>query len=69
MSAEKKRNCGRCQKLLPLSAFRRYGNGFQSYCRACQREYDAAWYRANRYKRRSKVEADRRGLMLRGWTP
>ncbi len=56
---EEIRDCGRCKKQLPVSAFARYGNGYQAYCRECQREYDAAWYRANRSKRRAKVRADR----------
>lgn len=53
------RRCGRCKQSLPLSAFARYGSGYQSYCRACQREYDAAWYRENRTRRQAKVKADR----------
>jgi len=53
------RRCGRCQQRLPTSAFARYGTGYQSYCRACKKEYDAAWYRANRERRRAKVQADR----------
>jgi hypothetical protein len=56
----KNRVCGRCKQTLPLSAFRRYGEGRQSYCRSCQKAYDAEWYRANRDRRRAKVEADRR---------
>lgn len=51
--------CGRCGQSLPLSAFARYGSGYQSYCRNCKREYDAAWYRANRAKRQAKVRIDR----------
>jgi hypothetical protein len=46
--------------MLPTSSFARYGGGYQSYCRACQKEYDAAWYRANKRKRQAKVRADRR---------
>ena len=53
------RRCGRCRQMLPMSAFARYGGGSQSYCRACQKEYDAAWYSANKAKRQAKVRADR----------
>jgi hypothetical protein len=42
-----------------LTAFARHGRGYQSYCRTCQKEYDAAWYRANRARRQAKVKADR----------
>jgi len=53
------RTCGRCKRNLPPAAFARYGRGFQSYCRSCQKEYDAAWYRANKARRQAKVRADR----------
>jgi hypothetical protein len=53
------RRCSRCQQDLPLSAFARYGTTQQSYCRACKKEYDAAWYRVNKERRRAKVRADR----------
>ena len=54
------RRCGRCKRTLPLAEFGRFGTGAQSYCRACKKEYDAAWYQANKAKRRDKVNADRR---------
>lgn len=54
------RRCGRCHQRLPSAAFAHYGSGYQSYCRACKKEYDAAWYRTNRAKRRAKVRADRK---------
>jgi hypothetical protein len=44
---------------LPLASFARYGTGYQSYCRSCQKEYDSAWYRANKARRQAKVRADR----------
>lgn len=53
------RICGRCARELPIAAFRRHGEGYQSYCRGCQKEYDAAWYQANKAKRRAKVKEDR----------
>jgi hypothetical protein len=53
------RRCGRCQRDLPFPAFGRYGARHQSYCRDCKREYDAAWYRANKAKRQARVRADR----------
>jgi hypothetical protein len=37
----------------------RRGSGYQSYCRRCQKEYDAAWYRENKARRQAKVKADR----------
>jgi hypothetical protein len=59
MEGDDTRQCGRCRRSLSVSAFARYGDGYQSYCRACQKEYDAAWYRANKDRRRAKVQADR----------
>src|SRR5262245_39724914 len=59
MARDPMRRCGRCRKDLPVSAFARYGGSYQSYCRSCQRAYDAAWYRANRARRKEKVKADR----------
>jgi hypothetical protein len=59
MPKEELRICGRCQTALPITGFRRYRDGYQSYCRSCQREYDAAWYKANKAKRKAKVRADR----------
>jgi hypothetical protein len=56
---QESRQCGRCRQLLPTTSFARYGKGHQSYCRACQKEYDAAWYRANKRRRQEKVRADR----------
>jgi hypothetical protein len=53
------RRCGRCEKSPPVTAFAHRGNGYQSYCRKCQREYDAAWYQANKARRQAKVKADR----------
>jgi hypothetical protein len=53
------RTCGRCGERLPLTKFARYGDGYQSYCRACQKAYDAGWYQANRAKRQAKVREDR----------
>lgn len=44
---------------MPIDSFAKYGNGRQSYCRECQRQYDAAWYRANKTRRKEKVRADR----------
>jgi hypothetical protein len=44
---------------VPLSEFARYGRGHQTWCRSCKKEYDAAWYRANKAKRRAKGRADR----------
>jgi hypothetical protein len=55
----KLRRCGRCKQLLPVANFARRGADYQSYCRACQKEYDAAWYQANKARRQQKVKADR----------
>jgi hypothetical protein len=54
-----RRACGRCKRSLPPAEFARYGNGYQSYCRTCQREYDAAWYQRNKARRQAKVKTDR----------
>jgi hypothetical protein len=57
--AEETQICRRCGLELPLLAFARLGdNGRQAWCRGCKKAYDAAWYRANREKRRAKVLAD-----------
>jgi hypothetical protein len=53
------KRCGRCGKQLPLEQFARRGAARQSYCRRCQRTYDAAWYQANKSRRRTKVREDR----------
>ena len=37
----------------------RRGAGHQSYCRSCQKEYDAEWYQANKERRQAKVRDDR----------
>jgi hypothetical protein len=58
MARAEKRPCGRCKRELPTAAFARYGRGYQSYCRDCQKEYDAAWYQANKARRRAKARAD-----------
>lgn len=63
MSELEKRRCGRCKRKLTVGAFARYGGGYQSYCRECQREYDAAWYKANKARRRAKVRADRQAYV------
>ena len=57
--ADQCRRCSRCQRRLPTRGFARYGDSYQSYCRGCQKEYDAEWYRANKAKRQAKVKADR----------
>lgn len=51
--------CGRCKHELPVTSFAQYRESLQSYCRACQKEYDAAWYQANRDQRRNKARSDR----------
>jgi hypothetical protein len=53
------RRRGRCRRELPIAEFARYGRGHQSYCRECKKAYDAAWYLANKEKRKAKVRADR----------
>jgi hypothetical protein len=60
MATSKRKHCGRCRKNLPLTSYARYGTGYQSYCRTCQKEYDAAWYRSNKARRRAKVRTDRK---------
>ena len=59
MGKATRKRCGRCGNHLPITAFARYGSALQSYCRRCQKEYDAAWYRANRERRKAKVQSDR----------
>src|SRR5688572_14475061 len=59
MAKEEFQQCARCKRELPLSAFARWRNGHQTWCRACKKDYDAAWYQSNKAKRRAKVQADR----------
>lgn len=57
-----KRLCGRCQTLKSTDEFhRRRGNGWQAWCKACRREYDAEYHQRTRpirmaQKKRYKVE-------------
>jgi hypothetical protein len=46
-----RKRCGRCDRVLPLTAFHRFRNGYQPWCKACKREYAAAYYVENRAKR------------------
>jgi hypothetical protein len=59
MRDERSQTCSHCRQQLPISAFARQGEGVQVWCRNCKKEYDAAWYKRNRSKRRAKVKADR----------
>lgn len=40
--------CVKCGVEKPLSAFHRRGSGQQAWCKECRKEYDAAYFRAER---------------------
>jgi hypothetical protein len=47
------KRCGRCEEVKPVSEFHRYHRGgFQAWCKACRKIYDAAYTRATRERRR-----------------
>lgn len=46
------KNCGRCKKLKSLFEFSRRGNGYQSWCRDCYKDYDKKRYQKPKEKRR-----------------
>lgn len=47
MSAVGKR-CGRCGAVKPLVEFHRRRTGYQTWCKGCRREYDAAYHAETR---------------------
>ena len=51
------KRCGRCGEEKALAAFHRRRHGYQTWCKECRREYDAAYHRATRETRiRQKKE-------------
>lgn len=42
------KRCSRCGGAKPLAAFHRRGNGRQAWCKACVREWDAAYHQRMR---------------------
>jgi phage FluMu protein Com len=42
------KRCNKCNQDLPRSEFSKHGNGLQSKCKACNRLYQKAHYRANK---------------------
>ena len=53
--------CWRCNRLKPLTEFHRRGRGYQAWCKACRRSYDALYHQRNKQKRL----AQKRDLELR----
>jgi len=51
------KQCGRCRRHKPLTAFHRWGGGYQPWCKACKSEYAANHYVRNHARR---VEYNRR---------
>ena len=56
-----RKRCGRCGQEKPVAAFHRWkrGDGFQPWCKACRKEYDAA-YSARTLERRRERRAERK---------
>jgi hypothetical protein len=46
--------CGKCGETRPVSEFHRWykGDGYQPWCKACRKVYDAAYHQRNRERRR-----------------
>jgi hypothetical protein len=55
------KRCGRCAEVKPVSEFHRWkrGDGFQPWCKACRKAYDAV-YSARTLARRRERRAERR---------
>lgn len=52
------KRCGRCGQAKPLDEFHRWKerDGRQVWCKACRREYDAAYWAANKHRRRPRAQ-------------
>ena len=57
------KRCSRCGIAKPLSAFHRRGDGQQSWCKSCQREWDAAYHQRRRPIRKRQKRERRRSLV------
>jgi hypothetical protein len=55
------KRCGRCGEMKPVDQFHRWkrGDGFQPWCKACRKAYDAAYSRRTLGRRRER-RAERR---------
>jgi hypothetical protein len=70
IESDETRCCGRCHSVLPVSAFNRYGDGYQWWCRECFREYfrkrgelHRSHCRTGKRKRRKAAKAFIRGYL------
>ena len=63
------KTCSKCNTSRPLSEFGRKRNGYQSFCRPCNREYQRQHYIDNSetYKKRMREVADARKDEVRNW--
>ena len=52
------KRCGKCGQEKPLEAFHRWnrGDGRAPWCKACRKEYDKAYFHANKHRRRPRAE-------------
>ena len=54
------KRCGKCGEEKPFEAFhirnKGMGDGRQSWCRACRKAYDAAYFQTNKHRRRPRAE-------------
>ncbi len=50
------KRCGRCGAARPIQQFHRWkrGDGFQPWCKACRKAYDAAYNRRTLARRRER---------------
>lgn len=61
------KRCIRCSEAKPLSEFHRWKrrDGYQAWCKACRRAYDAAYHQ--KVKERRKSQAERRRVEFLRW--
>ena len=61
------KRCGKCGEEKPLEAFHRWNrrDGRQVWCKACRKAYDAAYFQANKHRRR--VSNAEKSAAFRRW--
>ena len=52
------KRCRKCGETKPLDAFHRWnrGDGRQPWCKSCRKDYDRAYFHANKHRRRPRAE-------------
>jgi hypothetical protein len=56
--------CSRCALSRPVGEFHRRGDGYQSWCKSCQRDYDAKYHQRRRPIRRAQKRARQQSLVM-----